>query len=148
MRLWKLLLAAFVVILALSVLPSQSEAKTFTVDNHYGRKVSLTLVVPTQSGWRVIGWYTIEPYSRKTFNIPQAGGNAFAYYAYSGNVRWAGNQNSPRIAVVSQRMNHGVRQQPYGSNLRAVYVRTSQGNYLKLTGPPQQRQQQRMNSFW
>lgn len=149
MRLWKLLLAVLVATLALSALPAQSEAKTFVIDNHYGRKVSVVFVVPTQNGWRVRGWTNVEPYSRKQVTYPEAGGNVFAYYAESGSLRWQGKSNDPYIYIVNNRMNHSVRQQPYGNNPKVVRVRKAQGYYLKLTGPPQQRQQQRQqNSFW
>jgi len=153
MKMWRLLFPALILGLVLLFEPATAQAaKRITLQNASGYPIDVTLVVQTYNGWRVIGWYTVAAYSYKNVNFNDAGGQTFGYYAKirsGANAVWAGKDNAPTITVVSNRMNHDVRQQPYGNNQRRVKVRMVNGNSIRLTyNPPQQQQQQFRNTGW
>lgn len=129
---------------------SAEAAKQIVLNNSSSRKLSATIVVHTVSGWRVIGWYTIAPWSYKRLNFSDVDGQYFGVYAHSGNLQWSGKNNQPAIAIVNNRMNHGVREQPYGNNPRMVRVRIVNGSSFKFTwqGDQQQMSQQQMGGWW
>jgi uncharacterized membrane protein len=149
-----LLLSALILGLTLLFEPGAAQAaKRISLENASGYPINVALVVQTYNGWRVHGWYTVAPYSYRHVTFNDAGGNTFGYYANirgAGQIQWAGKGNEPTITVVTNAMNHDVRQQPYGSNQRRVKVRMKQGNSVKFTyTPPQQQQQQfRQTGGW
>jgi uncharacterized membrane protein len=141
---------ALVLGLALTLTPINAQAsKRITLQNASGVPISVALIVQTYNGWRVRGWYTVQPYSYRNVNFNDAGGEYFGYYANmrgNGKVQWAGKGNAPTIAVVGNSMNHNVRTQPYGNNPRYVKARMVRGNSVKFTyNAPQQ---QRRNTGW
>ena len=146
MNMSKLWLPALLLGLVLLFEPAAARAaKQFTLQNSTGYPIDTVLVVQTYNGWRVIGWYTIQAYSYKNVTINEAQGQQFGYYGRirsGGNAVWAGGGNEPTITIVNGRMNHDVRQQPYGNQQRRVKVRMRQGNSVRFTlsGSPQQKQ--------
>jgi len=146
MKSLKLLLAALALSSALLLPAANAEAKQFRLENASPLRVTVALVMPTNNGWKVRGWWTLAPYSYKTVNYADAGGSQFGYYAFSGKVRWGGKSNAPQVIVVDNAMNHDVRRQPNGKNPHRVQVLMKQGNAVKFTAP--QQQQRRQNSGW
>ena len=150
MKMWRLLVPALILGLTLFLEPATAQAaKRITMQNNSGRTIDVALVVQTSNGWRVRGWYAVAPYSYKTMNFDEAGGQAFGCYAEmrGSSTKWAGNNNAPVVTIVSNRMNHGVRQTPYGNNPKQVRVIMHQGNHVSFN-PPQQQQQQRNTGWW
>ena len=150
MKMSRLLLPALLLGLALLFEPAAAQAaKRITVQNSSAYPIDTTVVVRTNSGWRVLGWYTVAPYSYRHLNFNNAGGQYFGYYAEirrGPKASWGGKGNAPTIAVVGNAMNHDVRQQPYGRNLRRVKVRMVNGNNIHYTYKAPQ--QQRTTGWW
>lgn len=137
--------------LCAALLPTTSAeaAKRILLENASSRRISAAVVVQTYNGWRVIGWYTVPAWSYKRLNLNHASGPHFGVYAHSGNIQWAGRSNHPVVAVVDNRMNHGVRQQPYGRNPRLVRVRMMNGNGMRFTwNGDRQPQMSRQGGGW
>jgi hypothetical protein len=137
--------------LALLFEPATAQAaKRISIQNASGYPIDVVLVTQTYNGWRVRGWYAIAAYSYRNINFNDAGGQAFGYYAKmrGANAVWQGGNNDPAITIVSNSMNHDVRQQPNGNNQRRVRVRVKQGNSIKLTYNAPQQQQYRQSGWW
>ena len=145
-----LLLPAFILGLVLFFAPATAQAaKRITLQNASGSKIWVALVLQTYNGWRVRGWYEVAPYSYKNVNFDEAGGQTFGVYAYAGNNGpvWSGKNNDPTITIAQAKMNHDVRQTPYGPNQRRVKVRMVNGNSYKFYTTGQQ-QQPRQSGWW
>ena len=151
MKMWRLLFPVLLLGLVLFFDPATAQAaKRITMHNKTGNTIDAVLVVRTYNGWRVHGWYAIAPYSYRTVNFTEAGGETFGAYATTrnANTTWGGqNTNGPAVTIVSNRMNHDVRQQPYGNNQRRVKVLMKQGNQITFN-PPQGYQQPRNTGWW
>ena len=146
---WRLLFPVLLLGLVLLFEPATAQAaKRITLQNDTGYTASAVVVVQTNNGWRVHGWYRIAPYSYRTINFSTAGGRQFGFYAYVPNTRllWSGKNNDPTITVVNNAMNHDVRQAPYGNNQRRVKVRMVNGNSYRFYQAAQQ--QQRQTGWW
>jgi uncharacterized membrane protein len=142
-----LLMKTLTACLALMLAAGNAEAKKFRLENASGYGVAAALVMPTNRGWVVRGWFTLPPYSYKTLNFRDAGGRYFGYYARTrnGNVQWRGSGREPNIAIVDNAMNHFAGRVPRGHNARRVKVRIKAGNVVRFTvNAPRQRR----NSGW
>jgi len=156
MKMWRfiagLLFPALLLGLVVLFDPAEVQAvQRITMHNKTRYPIDVALVVKTYNGWRVRGWQKIAPYSYKNVTYNDATGSGFRYYAESrlGKHKYEGTGNAPVITIALDRsMNHDARQQPYGSDLRRVRVRTMQGNSVTFLPPQGYQQQQSRNTGW
>lgn len=107
--------------------PAQGLAYTLEAHNPYNEKLDIALVDydDDYGGWRCHGWWTVQPESSRTINIPSSTAQNHLYiYAKTANAAWGGEgyPASIRRTVISEKFSyHDDEPFPRGSNGRKVY---------------------------